>query len=173
MKAFFTSIFFCTCISLVNAQGMKKYDIDGSGCKAYFFCDPGAAMKSYSEDSSEIYTMECNADNLHYGLICVKYSAAALPIAEPETLMIQYVDYLKQQFNITESAGYGKGHTMSSNVKATGMIDYWKDSEGGEWKIKSWTDGQFIGFMYVYGDAELPGDKTTKIDVFLNGFRFP
>lgn len=173
MKVFFATIFFCTCISLVNAQGMKKYDIDDSGCKAYFFCDPGAATKSYSEDSSEIYTMECKADNLHYGLICVKYGAAALPIVEPEALMIQYIDYLKQEFKIKESAGYGKGHTMSSNVKATGMIDYWKDSEGREWKIKSWTDGQFIGFMYVYGDAELPGDKTSKIDVFLNGFRFP
>ncbi|CAN5778287.1 hypothetical protein BH10BAC2_BH10BAC2_40290 [soil metagenome] len=173
MKAFFTAIFFCTCISLVHAQGMKKYDIDDSGCKAYFFCDPGNASKSYSEDSSEIYTMECIADNLHYGLICVKYNKAVLPIQEPAALMIQYVDYLKQEFKIAESAGYGKGHTMSSDANATGIIDYWKDSEGGEWKIKSWTDGRFIGFMYVYGDGELGSDKTSKIDVFLDGFRFP
>lgn len=173
MKAFFATLFFCACIGLVNAQGIKKYDINDSGCKAYFFCDPGNASKSYSEDSSEIYTMECITDNLHYGLICVKYSSAVLPIQEPEALMIQYVDYLKQQFNIKESTGYGKGHTMSSNVNATGIIDYWKDNVGGEWKIKAWTDGRFIGFMYVYGDGELSSDKTTKIDVFLDGFRFP
>ena len=173
MKTIFSILFFYFLIFSVNAQSIKKYDIGNSGCKAYFFCDPGRPAKSWSEDSSEIFTMECNADDIHYGLICVKYNEAVLPLAEPEALMIQYVDYLKQEFKISESAGYGKGHTMSSNDKAIGIIDYWKDDTGAEWKIKSWTDGRFIGFMYVYADGELPFDKTTKIDVFLDGFRFP
>ena len=62
---------------------------------------------------------------------------------------------------------------MSSNEKATGVIDYWKDKDGAEWKIKSWTDGNYIGFMYVYKDGELGSDSSTKIDVFLDGFCFP
>ncbi|QEC66272.1 hypothetical protein FRZ67_02720 [Panacibacter ginsenosidivorans] len=173
MKVLLATIIFCCYSCFVNAQSLKKYDIGNSGCKAYFFCDPGNAVKSYSEDSSAIYTMECNADNIHYGLICVQYNDAVLPVQDPEGLMLQYLDYLKQQFNITESAGYGKGHTMRSNEKATGVIDYWKDKDGAEWKIKSWTDGNFIGFMYVYKDGELGSDKSTKIDLFLDGFRFP
>jgi len=61
---------------------------------------------------------------------------------------------------------------MSSNDKATGIIDYWEDKDGAEWKIKSWTDGNYIGFMYVYAEAKLDSDET-KYNVFLDGFRFP
>ncbi|MEP6844482.1 MAG: hypothetical protein ABI861_00695 [Panacibacter sp.] len=172
MKAVVYTLFFCCFIQFVNAQALKKYDIGNSGCKAYFFCEPDAAVKSYSEDSSAIFSMECLADDLHYGLICVKYNSAVLPVHDAENLMIQYVDYLKEEFKIKESTGYGKGDTMSSNENATGIIDYWKDEEGAEWKIKSWTDGRFIGFLYVYANGKLDTDNT-KIDIFLNGFRFP
>lgn len=173
MKTFIYIIIFSCSLHVSYAQGMKKYDIGNSGCKAYFFCDPGEAPMSYSEDSSEIFTMECIADDLHYGLICVKYNKAVLPVKDPEGLMISYLDYLKQEFNIVESTGYGKGHTMNANSKATGVIDYWKDDSGSEWQIKSWTDGEYIGFMYVYANGAIPSDKASKISVFLDGFRFP
>ena len=89
MRMTLTTILFCSCACFANAQGLKKYDIGNSGCKAYFFCNPGDAVKSYSEDYSAIYTMECNADDIHYGLICVKYNDAVLPVKDAEGLMLQ------------------------------------------------------------------------------------
>jgi hypothetical protein len=153
-------------------QSLKKYSIGLSGCSAYFFCDPGAFSQSFSEDSSTIYTGECRpADSLSYGVICVKLKEAVKPGEEAEELMIAYLDYLKTVLNIASSAGYGKGHTMEKKPEVRGIIDYWKDKDGDEWKIKSWTDGKFIAFMYVYADGIL--NETERLNVFLNGFRFP
>jgi len=154
-------------------QGIKKYDIGNSGCEAYFYCDPGTATVDYTPDSSLVYTIECINEQLHYGLICVKFISSITPVKEKEDLMIQYIDYLKDQFKIKESAGYGKGHTMDNYAPATGVIDFWKDDTGAEWKIKSWTDGYYIGFMYVYADGSLNSANISKMDLFLNGFRFP
>ena len=64
--------------------------------------------------------------------------------------MHQYLDYLKQQFNISASTGYSKVHTISSYEKAISDIDYRKDKDG-----------------------ELGSDNITTGDVFPEGFRFP
>ena len=64
--------------------------------------------------------------------------------------MLQYLDYLKQQFNISASTGYSKVHTISSYEKAISDIDYRKDKDG-----------------------ELGSDNITTGYVFPEGFRFP
>ena len=86
-----------------------------------------------------------------------------------EDLVISYLDYLKVSFEISNAAGYGKGHRMNDNENARGIIDYWQDKEKANWKIKAWTDGKFIAVMYAKSKKELP---ETKVEVFLNGFRF-
>jgi hypothetical protein len=73
-----------------------------------------------------------------------------LPVGDPQGLMLQYLDYLKQQFNISASTGYSKVHTISSYEKAISDIDYRKDKDG-----------------------ELGSDNITTGDVFPEGFRFP
>lgn len=174
MKKILAIIIIVICVSISGfSQVIKKYDIGNSGCKAYFYSDPGTATFEYTPDSSQVYTMECITDQIHYGLICVKYISSITPVKEKEDLMIQYLDYLKEQFKIKESAGYGKGNTMDNYASATGVIDFWKDDTGAEWKIKSWTDGYYIGFMYVYADGSLDNANISKLNVFLNGFRFP
>ena len=87
-----------------------------------------------------------------------------------EDLMIGYLDFLKSQFEVKESAGYGKGHTMESWPKAKGVIDYWKDSAGLEYKVKAWADGNYLAVLLVYGAKEYPNINVQEI--FLNGFRF-
>ena len=135
------------------------------------FCNAGDFDKTYSEDSSIVYTGECKADSLNYGIICVKLKEQVSDSKDAEDLMIGYLDYLKTSFKIKSSAGYGKGHTMEKKPDAKGVIDYWTDETGDEWKVKAWTDEKFIGVLYVYANGKL--EYAPKQDVFLNGFRFP
>jgi hypothetical protein len=135
------------------------------------FCDPKEFEKTFSEDSSIVYTGDCEADSLTYGIICVKLKEAVNSGEDAEELMISYLDYLKSIFEITTAAGYGKGQTLSGNPGARGVIDYWKDKEGNEQKVKGWTDGKFISVMYIKANGEL--EETEKMNAFLNGFRFP
>lgn len=155
---------------VINAQTLKKYPISNSGCSAYMYCKPDKFDFDYSEDSSKVYTGECVNTEVTYGIICIKLLKPIEKIDAAEEMMISYVDFLKADFHVKKSAGYGKGHILNNNENTRGIIDYWEDTEANNWKIKAWTDGQYIGFLYAFSKKELP---ETKVNVFLDGFRLP
>ena len=162
------SIFF---LSAAKSQSLKKYDIAKTGCTVYMYCAPGRFEEDYSEDSSKVYTAECSLDDrIHYGVVCVKLLTPVENLNESEDLLTAYLDYLKTNFNIKSAVGYGKGNRLNDREDTRGIVDYWKDDQNNNWKIKAWTDRKFIGVLYAYSKKELPD---TKIDVFLNSFRFP
>jgi hypothetical protein len=153
-----------------HAQSLKKYSINETGCSLYLYCDPGKFDSDYSEDSSRVYTAECIKEEITYGIICIKLLVPITDLNSAEDVMISYLEYLKASSNIVSAAGYGKGHTLNDNENTRGVIDYWKDKDKNNWKIKAWTNGDFIAVLYASGKKELP---ETKVDVFLNSFRFP
>lgn len=153
----------------VTAQTIKKYPVSNSGCSVYMYCTPKFEV-SKSQDSSLVYTAECVAAEITYGVICVKLLN---PVADPnmaEDLLLAYADHLRGSFDIVSAAGYGKGHRLNNNEKTRGILDYWQDKDKNNWKIKAWTDGKYIGFLYAYSKKELP---ETRINLFLDGFRLP
>ncbi|MEO5945497.1 MAG: hypothetical protein ABIP79_01685 [Chitinophagaceae bacterium] len=152
-----------------QAQTLKKYSISNSGCFFYNYCESKFKV-DYSSDSSKVYTGECTVGNVTYGTICVLLLNPVSDLVAAEDLLIAYVDYLKSSFSIQKSAGYGKGHRLNSNENTRGILDYWEDAEKDKWKIKAWTDGKYIGFMYAYSSKDLP---EAKVNAFLNGFVLP
>ena len=159
-----------TTINSSYSQSLKKYDIGQSGCQAYFFCDPGTFDISHSEDSSVLYQGVCTNAETHYGIICVKLKTAIQDLPDAETMLTSYMDYLKTAFKVKSYAGYGKGHQLRNNENTLGMIDYWNDEEGRNWKVKGWTDGKFMAVLYAYSSKEL---TETKVNVFLDGLVLP
>lgn len=151
------------------APSLKKHSIGNSGCTVYNYCLPKYKL-DYSNDSSRVFTGECLNGDVTYGVICVKLLHPVAELTHAEDLLISYADYLKQVFSINKTMGYGRGHFLNNNPNTRGIIDYWEDADKDKWKIKAWTDGKFIGFMYAYSKKELP---ETKINIFLNSFRFP
>lgn len=83
--------------------------------------------------------------------------------------MITYVNHLKTQFKIISSTGYSTGHKLNGIENTRGIIDYWKDNEQFNWKIKGWTDGRFIAVLLVYSKKNLP---ETTVNPFLDGLLF-
>ncbi len=163
----FAAIF---CVVTANSQSLKKYPIYNSGCSVYMFCDVKGFQLDYSEDSSLVYTGECINSDITYGVICVKLLHPVADRTKAEELMLSYLDFIKADFSVLDSAGYGRGHTLKDYDKAVGVIDYWKDSEARNWKVKAWTDGNYIVVLYGQGKKELP---EAKMNVFLDGIRFP
>ena len=155
--------------ALVSGQSLKKYSIGASGCSAYMYC-AAKFEASKSQDSSSVYTGECTMAEVTYGVICVKLLSPISELDAAEALIIAYADYLKTSFSITKSMGYGKGHRLNKDENTRGILDYWQDEAGNNWKIKAWTDGRYIGFLYAYSKKELP---EPKINLFLDGFRLP
>lgn len=164
----FLSLLFA--VAVTHAQTLKKYPISNSGCSLYTYCNPGKFDFDYSEDSSKVYTGECVNAEVTYGIICIKLLNPIEKLDAAEEMMISYVDFLKADFHVKKSTGYGKGHTLNNNENTRGLIDYWEDTENQKWKIKAWTDGKFIGVLYANTRKEL---NETKVNVFLDGFRLP
>ncbi len=169
MKKTILLFLFTAMVAAATAQSLKKYPVGNSGCAVYLFCNP-AFDEAYSEDSSKVYTAESEKDSVHYGVICVKLLNAIADINAAEEVVVSYLDFLKKTFDIVQSVGYGKGNRLNGNENTRGVIDYWKDKDGNNWKVKAWTDGKFIGVVYAYTKKELP---ETKADVVLNSFKFP
>ena len=157
-------------ISSVKSQVIKKYDIANTGCAAYMYCAPGRFEEDYSEDSSRVYTAECEKDTVHYGIVCVRLFTPVNNLNKAEDLLASYLDFLKTNFRIKSAVGYGRGNHLNNREDTRGIVDYWKDDENNNWKVKAWTDGKFIGILYAYSAKEL---ADTKVDVFLNSFRLP
>jgi hypothetical protein len=152
-----------------SAQSLRKYPISNSGCSVYSYCDAIFKME-LSDDSSKVYTGECINGDVSYGVICVKLLTPVTDLTMAEDLLISYMDYLKSSFDVKKATGYGKGHRLNNNENTRGIIDYWEDADLDKWKVKAWTDGKFIGFMFAYSKKELP---ETKVNVFLESFRLP
>jgi hypothetical protein len=169
MKIIFLSSLLLISTTAMFAQGLKKYSVGNSGCSFYTYCESKFTV-SKSQDSSLVYTGECTKENITYGIICIKLLNAVNDLTMAEDLVVSYLDFLKGNFNITQAAGYGKGHRLNNNEATRGILDYWVDKDADKWKIKAWTDGNYIGFMYAYSKSELP---ESKINVFLDGFRLP
>lgn len=152
-----------------QAQVFKKVPVGSSGCFVYSYCE-FKFDKEYSEDSSEVYVGECVKDDMTYGVICVKLSHAADDPDRAEESMISYLDYLKTSFGITKATGYGRGHHLNKMENTRGVVDYWEDAQKRNWKIKAWTDGNYIGVLYGHSAKDLPEQK---LNVFLDSFRLP
>ncbi len=154
----------------VSSQSFKKYSIANTGCAAYLFCDPGTFSHEMSPDSSDVYSAQCNMDSVSYNVILIKLKSAIGEISTAENVLISYLDYLKGSLNITNSAGYGKGHRLNNDENVHGVIDYWADKDGNQMKIEGWTNGSYISVLTYSSKAEV---NETKANLFLNGLRFP
>jgi hypothetical protein len=158
---------------LVNAQygNFRKYKIAETACFCYFPSNPGKFEEQQSEDGQLMYLAEVEVNENTFGIITVllNESFSSTPAKELNDLLVSYMDYLKQTFEITSSAGYGFGHTLESNPKAQGILDYWKDKNNKELVVKGWIDNGVIAFLYIRG-LNLPNQNVQSL--FLNGFIF-
>ncbi|MBK7761791.1 MAG: hypothetical protein IPI46_00270 [Bacteroidetes bacterium] len=156
-----------------KAPRLSKTAISTSGCFAYLPDDKTEKQfeTSYSDDSSLVFTGDFESGDYHFSVIVVKLKDQVLTSNEDkEGMMMAYLDFLKTAFEISNAAGYGKGHTMNENPKALGIIDYWEDKEKAKWAIKAWADENTMAVMMLYGPAEYPNFNIQNM--FLNGFRF-
>jgi hypothetical protein len=161
-------LLFSFCYFSLHSQVIKKYSIGDSGSSIYMLCEPMFKV-NHSQDSSLVYTGDCQIDNVMYSLIFVKLLNQVDDLNLAESLLISYMDFLKKEFGILSAAGYGKGHRLNNDENTRGVIDYWKDEDGQNWKVKGWANRKSIAVLYTYSKLELP---ESKVNLFLESLRF-
>lgn len=152
------------------AQDPTKVAVSTTGCTIQVFCFPGRFDAYDLEDGSTVYADDCEKEGVTYGIYCVKLKRPIADLAAAEDSIITYLDFLKLDYGIVKGKGYDKGHKLNKNETTRGIYDTWEDADKNKWKVKAWTNGQFICVMHVHSSKELPDKKT---EIFLEGLRFP
>lgn len=150
----------------------SRTPIGTCGCALY--APPGMVFEppTKSEDNSEVWTGEVVIDGWHYGVIAVRFAEPFQNNSgvELEDLLVNYMDFIKGQANITASAGVGRGHTHRENPTARGVIDYWQDGAGDSWAVKGWVEPRELSLLYISGKGDYPWFNAQQL--YLDGFRF-
>jgi hypothetical protein len=147
-----------------------KSKIGKSTCSAYFPVENPQFDITYSEDKSVVTTWDSLIGTHSFAMIHVQLSEPFTDSLERQNVLVSYLDFLKTNFNVTGSAGYGFGHTLSSDPQTQGLIDFWQDDEGTEYSVKAWVNANFITIYFVYGKGEY--EYYTVKDLFFNGLRY-
>lgn len=151
---------------------LEKISILECNCSVYMPKGTSMFNKAYSEDSSMVFTAEyITEDNFSFSAIAVKFKVSlGKDKSTNEEMLVMYMDYIKSQLKITESAGYGKGHSMEKYPDAIGVLDYWWDESGHQFVVKGWIDGEKLAILYIAGTTEYPVFNLQQM--YLDGFRF-
>jgi Fe-S-cluster formation regulator IscX/YfhJ len=90
-------------------------------------------------------------------------------IADAQSVLKDYVNFLKVQLKVTSSTNFSQDHNLKANKNTRGITEYWKDEEQFNWKIKGWTDSKFISVLLAYSKKEL---AENTVNPFLDGLLF-
>ncbi len=148
----------------------EKHQVGTTGVSLYCPTTPEFEL-SYSEDSSAVYTTDMEVDSFNFSAIVVEFSSE---MGEDKTaneeLLITYLDFLQNQFEITGNAGYGKGHTLEQYPDVVGVIDYWEDADNTQYSITGWINSKYLVVLLIYGPETYPNYTVTEL--YFNGVRF-
>jgi len=171
MRHLLLLLFFCTSlIAGIAQQTPATVAISNTGCTVQVFCFPGRFDAYELEDGSTVFADDCEKEGVTYGIYCVKLKKPITDLAAAEDTIITYLDFLKLDYGIVKAKGYDKGHRLNKNAATAGIKDSWEDADNNKWKLKAWTNGNFICVLFVFSSKELPDKKT---EIFLEGLRFP
>lgn len=166
----FPAIFISTFISAQIKQEGTRVPISNTGCTVSVICFPGRFDAYELEDGSTVYADDCVKDGVTYGIYFVKQKTAINNLDDAEDTVKSYLDFLKLDYGIVKSKGYDNGHKLNKDESTRGIFDAWDDADGNKWKLRAWTNGDFICVLYVFSNKEIPEKKA---ELFLNGLLFP
>jgi hypothetical protein len=164
-------------LTTINAQDkphFSKSNVGEKGCTVYTTEANARFSKSLSEDGSAVFTWSQMISDIEYMIIHVDLKTAlGTDTASKEDILKAYLDFLKQQFEITKAAGYGLGHTSDRNPKAVGIIDYWEYDSNTKTPtscfVKGWASPNFIT-IYIMSSKTNDLNEGYKT-FFTNGFQ--
>ena len=119
---------------------------------------------NFSPDAVFDFTESEEGDQLYFAEYKVH---STLPLEEAQEVMGTYLNRLRKPFNALYNTGVDLCQTWDKDDTSIKMVDYWQDEDNLDWKVKGYTDGEFIAVLYVKNINEITVEKQ---DEFLDSF---
>lgn len=149
---------------------LERVDIGKTGLSAYLPKGFPEFLTNNSPDGTVVHNAEIQVGDFAFGCIALRFKVPLGPDDDAEALLTDYLDFLKEQFHITQAAGYGHGHTIESEPSARGVIDFWVDKDGQHYAIGGWSTKAHLAVFYIAGPKDYPLINVQQ--AYFGGLRF-
>lgn len=148
----------------------ERVDLGTTGLSAYMPRGFPPFDVTTSQDGSTVHSGELRLGGFTFACIALRLKEPLGADDDREGMLVSYLDFLKTTFGVTQSAGYGRGHTVDSEPLARGVIDYWDDADKVHYAVKGWVTLTHLAVLMVYGPGDYP--YLTAQQAYLDGIRF-
>ncbi len=156
------------------APGVPRFErtnIGDLGVSAYLPRGFPSFEASKSEDGSDMRVGELAQGGFVFSCIAVRFKDPMEAAGDQlEELLMSYLNHLQTVFEVVDSTGYGRGHTLESDPAARGVLDYWQDSEERDIAVMGWITPTHIIVLTIGGEGEYPYFNAQQM--YLRGARF-
>ncbi|MER3464603.1 MAG: hypothetical protein C4329_09580 [Chitinophagaceae bacterium] len=110
----------------------------------------------------------CSEGDAHYGVLCARLHKP-LNYFESEKKLVHFTEGIRAGLSIPHNVGVITGHTLRDKKNTLGIIDFWQDKKGIDWKVKAYTNGKYMTVLYV---KNINKGCSVKQEAFLDCFEF-
>jgi hypothetical protein len=157
-------VFLATSLVLKVASPRFRRYLICPGCSALLNSGGKTLHVRYTKDGDKLFFNEYAVDGITYGMVCVQMKNV-YTLKKSERILLQFIDRARKPLHI---ACYSSAEIERSQRFVT-LTDYWQDKAGIDWKIKGYTNGKHLAFLYV---KNITDTAVKNHDAYLNGFRF-
>ena len=149
--------------------GFKKYSIGHTGCTLLLPQNSGKFSTSFTNAKDMMHFKELTRGEVTYGSVVIQLLEPLDVMAEAEKKLALFMNTLQASYDVECNTGLSLGFTQKQNPLARGIVDYWQDSDGVDFKVKGWTNGRFIAVLYIRNISEVP---VAKQEMYLDSLQF-
>jgi hypothetical protein len=151
-----------------STKSFQKYTLPRTGCTVLLL--PTFNHQTlFTSENELLHYANCTEGNIHFGVLCAELNKP-LSYFEAEEKLVRFADGVRAGLNIPHNTGISTGHTLRNEKNTLGIIDFWQDRKGIDWKVKGYINGRYMAVLYVKNINE--GDSL-KQEAFLDSFEFP
>jgi len=149
--------------------GFKRFSIANSGCTILLPEHAGNFSTSFTNAKDIIHFGETSEGDVTYGSVTIQLLNPLDTLAEAEKVLAQFMHTLQASYDIEHTTGLTLGYTLKGNNEARGIVDYWQDADGIDFKVKGWTNGSIMAVLFIREISQVP---VAKQEMYLDSFKF-
>lgn len=147
-----------------------RHTIIGSWCSLYLPAEAADFKCTATRAGDAMHFGEAmDACGVTYGVITISLSAPIPGGVSAQTLLSNFMSALHPSFGIVHVLGEEGDLPHASCLQTKGIVDYWQDSDGIDWKVKGWSNGGQVAVLYV---RNINTAEACTADIFLDSIRF-
>lgn len=134
------------------------------GCSALLHSSAKTLHVCHTKDGDKLYFNEYASGGVVYGIVSVQMREV-YTLEKAEKILGQFIGRARKPLHIVCTTAM----EIERSKRFVTLSDYWQDRAGIDWKIKGYSNGKSIAFLYVKNIADT---SVKNHDAYLDGFRF-